>query len=108
MVKQGEHTFTLAMGLDELGRKRNEDITLSRLKPAYFAESGGPEPPPVRQVPGRKPAKPRTLAAPEQPPTPAAQLVTPESTEPPEVPTYAQAAASQKASPIMTTTTRSG
>ena len=73
---------------------------------AYYDESGGPEPPPVRKV--QEAVKPRTLAAPEQPPTPAAQLVTPESTEPPEVPTYAQAAASQKASPIMTTTTRSG
>ena len=108
VVKRGEHTFTLALGLDELGQKRNEDIALRGLKPAYYDESGRPESLPVRNVPGRNPAKPRTLTAPEQPPTPATLLVTQESTEPPAVPTYAQAAASQKASPIMTTTTRSG
>ena len=56
VVKRGEHTFTLALGLDELGQKRNEDIALRGLKPAYYDESGRPESLPVRNVPGRNPA----------------------------------------------------
>ena len=103
VLKKGEHTFMLAMGLDELGRKKTEEIALSRLKPAYYDEDGGPESTPVRKVPGRKPAKPRVLPAPEQAPTPFNEQATQETTE-----SYAQATARQGASPILITTTCSG
>ena len=32
----------LALGLDELGRKKSEEIALSRLKPAYYDEDADP------------------------------------------------------------------
>merc|ERR1712184_148206 len=115
VLKRGEHTFLLALGLDELGRKKSEEIALSRLKPAYYDEDGGPESTPVRKVPGRKPAKSMILPPPGGTTTPVLEQASQES--PPPVmeqatqetqETYAQATARQGASPILTTTTRSG
>ena len=69
----------------------------------------------MRKVPGRKPAKSRILPTPggtttpvleqatQETPTPVMEQATQETQE-----TYAQATARQGASPILTTTTRSG